>query len=233
MAEHTRLHLWINTAIAGLAFAASAATAFNTWHSYSLNVESMGFTSNFTYDCYVGFGGRSKPDGTEQSEIGLCWHVIIANQSNTRISLVGTRAKSVSTVALLYNLDGEFAKLPINLDFGEARTFLAQSFVPIEEPMEKIFRNWLEDKGKLPGDEGKLADLAFAAGKEKLDVLGRHVDTFEIVNAITFKNSAGNNPIRVPLTLVTGRNNVFSTQLVFPSREEEFIMGPAGRNPKR
>jgi hypothetical protein len=55
MAEHTRLHLWLNTVIALVAVAASATSGYYNWQTYNLKTESLGFTINATYECPLEF----------------------------------------------------------------------------------------------------------------------------------------------------------------------------------
>jgi hypothetical protein len=152
MAEQSKTHLWINTAIACVAALVSSGSAVVTWRSFSLNVESLGLTSSFTYDCLFSFGATIK-DGKQLWQAGLCWKVTIANQSNSRISIISYRATSDGpTVAEFIDDKGRSIPTPITLDAGEARTFLIRASVSGTPLLKKT----IDESVKEPNDKPYL-----------------------------------------------------------------------------
>ena len=89
MAEHTKAHLWVNTGIAALALLASGASAIFTYRNFNLSTESIGLTATFTYDCLWSFSAAiSGSTKTKRSQVGLCWKLLVSNQSTARVSIV-------------------------------------------------------------------------------------------------------------------------------------------------
>src|SRR4051812_33958961 len=82
MAEHTKAHLWLNTTIAILALAASGLSGVFSWRMYDLKREAVGFGALLA-DCEL----EVKAIGPE-TVLGLCWNVLIVNQSDVRTSIV-------------------------------------------------------------------------------------------------------------------------------------------------
>jgi hypothetical protein len=116
MAEHTRLHLWLNTTIALVAVGISATSGYFAWQTYRLKTESLGFTVNPSYDCPLEFQ-KTGDDGL----LSLCWFVTITNQSDTRTSIVRFQEFDVSDIkgaifrsgfAPLENSQGEAIRSP-------------------------------------------------------------------------------------------------------------------------
>jgi hypothetical protein len=154
LAEHTKLHLWLNTGIALAAFAAAGTSGFVSWKSYSLNVESLGFSSIFTYDCPFGYGvgGREK---VEHTFLSLCWRVTVANQSGSRISVVGyTISRSATEKGGLVNdvldLKGHSIPMPFTLDAGDARRVIVSAGVPITDALGKLISDAIEEDPSHP-----------------------------------------------------------------------------------
>ena len=128
MAEHTRFHSWFNTVLACIAIGISASSAFISWKSYSLNVESVGLSSNFTYDYPLSVGMSRVKDNPPQGFVGFCWQVTIANQSAARVTIVNYDLTIPSEGPLfgkgetadVLDRNGHTLTTPISFEGGEA-----------------------------------------------------------------------------------------------------------------
>jgi hypothetical protein len=147
VADHSKFHSWFNTALAILALIGTGVIAYNGRNLYSLNLEAIGFTPRFTYDCGISVGmtmapGQDKP----QHHVGLCWDVIVANQSNSRISFISYRAfespsdgKAPAGIPVdILDRDGRRLSFPVALDAGEARHFLFRLSMPATDAIEDV-----------------------------------------------------------------------------------------------
>jgi hypothetical protein len=220
MAEASKTHLWINTAIAVLAVIASGGSAYFSYRTFNFSTETIGLSSTFTYDCLLSFGATiehrqssSAPDKPKQ-EVGLCWKLIISNQSNARISLVDFFPVDgqYQTRANMLTEDNNNLKLPLILDGGEARTLIVQIAVPGSSLLEKTIQDFLKAQtGGL-----YLADFAYFAAQNNLDALGNPIETNDVSDLIFLTFPADYKRTTVSLQAKTGRDNTFSTQLVFP-----------------
>lgn len=86
MAEYTKMHLWLNTAVACLALIASGGSAFFAWRSYHLKEESIGFVVRPKYDCKLEYFPQNLDEKLAEKvgAIGFCWNVTMTNQSELR-----------------------------------------------------------------------------------------------------------------------------------------------------
>jgi hypothetical protein len=228
LAEHSRLHLWLNTALACIAIVVSAVSAFISWKSYSLNVESFGFSSNFTYDCPLAIGGTSTKNQSISWWVGLCWQMTIANQSGSRASVVDYSSKLSSEGHLptdVLDQNGPTLAKPIGFDGGEARTIVVRVSVPITDALQKL----IDDAIKRPTDKKPetLNDVASIAAEAKLDVLG-HPATVSEMDSLAYlvRFPSDYKKSIVTFRLQTGRGSVFETQLIYPT-------GPIDLVPRR
>lgn len=234
MAEHIKLHLWFNTIVSLSAAAFAGAIAYNGWNVYSLNIESVGFTSTFTYDCPISFGLSAK--GTDVlPNVGLCWTVTVANQSNIRISVIrylATLSSSNTQQALpgpveIIDGNGKGMPTPIIFDSGEARTLLIRASVPGTMSLKTIIDDFVKTSGN---DKFYLSDLAYSAAQSNFDVLGNPIETHDLAgwgHILTFP--ANYKQTIVSLKFNTGRNNTFSTQLIFPRGTIDVVTAKTSR----
>jgi hypothetical protein len=154
--EHSRFHSWSNTVLACIAVVISAASAIVSWKSYSLNIEFFGFNSNFTYDCPLEIGIiREFDDIQSRAFVGLCWELTIANQSETRASIVNFSSafplEGHPKTASILDQKGHTLAAPISFDGGEARIMVVRIGVPITDALRKL----IEDAIKAPTDATK------------------------------------------------------------------------------
>jgi hypothetical protein len=222
MAEHSKLHLWLNTLIAGIAIAVSAFSAFVSWKSYSINVETFVFSSSFTYDCPFMIGMSTK-DKSVHSTIGLCWQVVISNQSSSRASIIYPEASMLSDdhsseplAPMLLDRKGTELSMPISFEGGEARTIVVLVSLPITDAFGKIVNDTI--KSQAGGQFRTLADAAAVAAQAKMDVLGNPVSVSEFgrFGYVVTPSPRYQNTV-VVLRLHSGRDKVFETQLTYPN----------------
>jgi hypothetical protein len=235
MAEPTKMHAWINTAISAIALLIASGSAVVSYRTYNLNSESIGLLSGTpTYDCLPAFGSYSSPTpGKPTSTIGLCWKVIVANQSTARTSIVdfeddGTNKIWLPLVAGVLTDKGALLSTPFALDGGEARTITVRIMVPGTPLLEKMIKDFGEATNK---NRISLKDFAYYAAQNNLDVLGNPVEKqdSEWVILVTFPTSYKDTT--VSLRLKTGRGNTFSTELHFPGRTFDAVGRPGSPSP--
>jgi hypothetical protein len=235
VAEHTKLHLWFNTIVSLSAAAFAGAIAYNGWNVYSLNIESVGFTSRFTYDCPISFGFLSAKGTDAVPHVGLCWTVTVANQSNIRISVIRYVAALPSSNAQqalpssveIVDANGKDVPTPIIFDSGEARTLLIRASVPGTILLKTIIDDFVKTSGN---DKFYLSDLAYSAAQSNFDVLGNPIETHDLAgwgHILTFP--ANYKQTIVSLKFNTGRNNTFSTQLIFPRGTIDVVTAKTSR----
>jgi hypothetical protein len=221
MAEHSKTHLWINTAIASLALLVAAGSAIISYRTFNLSTESIGISGTFTYDCPLSFGltTSSSTPGKHSAEIGLCWKLTVANQSTARSAVVrfwtvADDDKRYQIPANMLTEKGTTLPLPLILDGGEARTLIARISVAGTPLLERT----VQDFAKANPDARSLADFAYFAAQANLDALGNPIETQKFtddVNLITFPSNYKST--NVSLQLMTGRNHTFNNLLVFPA----------------
>jgi len=219
MAEHTRLHLWLNTFIAALAMLVSVPSGYYAWKSYELKTESLGFTLIPTYDCPLEFQ-RSGEGGV----LSLCWSATIANQSDTRIAIVMVRALEVApknasfaaqfglvTEQVLENRRGEGVSPPLSLDAGEAQQYLMRAPVRVPSSIVSLAES-------LPKN-ATLEQLQALALKADLDLIGNKV----LVKYLDEGNEPawvgwgpGTRLAECEIHFRTGRGNNFVARVHFP-----------------
>lgn len=227
MAEQSRLHVWLNTAIACSALIAVGISDLISWKTYSFNIESFGFNSDFTYDCPFK-SMTSVGKGDFHTTVGLCWQLTIANQSTSRVSTLGYEAATSeghSSTPLVVEVDDRKGKqllLPMSFDGGEARTVLVQVDLPITNALGKIIADTMKSQTKRIET---LADAASIAAQAKLDVLGNPVSVSQIggYSLYLIQFPADYKKTIVSFRVDTGRENVFATHLVYPSALAGFV----------
>ena len=229
MAEHSRLHIWLNTAIALAAIAISGTSAVVSWKSYSFNIELFGFSSNFTYDCPFAISMTKVKDSEVYTSLGLCWQVTIANQSTSRVSVLrysgSTSTDGHSSTALLPDVrdrNGKQPATPMSFEGGEARTVTVRFDVPITGALDKIITDAIKSKtARLD----TLKDAASIAAEARLDVLGNPVSVAKLPDwgayVITFPSDC--KKTIVTFRVHTGRENVFESQFIYPSESVAFV----------
>lgn len=211
MAEHTKLHLWINTLIAAMALFASAASAFVSWQTYKAKSESIGFSpSSLDPSCKLEI---HKSLVGSVNAVDLCWLVTLSNQSDATISLVDSSVDSDQEVAFgnmtfnthnfVQDTHDSPVSLPIVLEAGTARTYMFR--IPL----------------LMPGDVSALAD-AFAKSNAGSPAT---YDNFETYLLMHLTDYSGNNLIiysalfqfltgsTAEVRFTSGRGNVFTTTL--------------------
>lgn len=229
MAEHTKFHLWLNTAIACVAIGIAGTSAFISWKSYSFNVESFGFNSSFTYDCPFATSFASTTESKSvQRQLGLCWQVTIANQSTSRVSILWSKAATSSeghpsTLLFAQIQDRNGKQLPSSMSFdgGEARTVVVRVDVPITDALAKIIA---DSKSQMKHTE-TLADVASIAAEAKLDVLGNPVSVSQITgwSGYFIQFPPDYKKTIVTFRVHTGRENDFATDLIYPGAFASFL----------
>ena len=226
LAEQTKRHLWVNTAIAGGALAISAIAVFISWQSYSLNVESFGFNSSFTYDCPLSIGlSKENNSPSTGTTLGLCWQVTMANQSGSRASAVkfsSSRASenrvsenknSRELLTVVYEIKGGIVSLPMSFDGGEARTLIAVILLPVTDALGSMISGDSKRSQRIE----TFNDVAAIASKAKLDVLGNPVSVDELASfGYLIRYPSDYKKTVITFRAHTGRNKVFETQLTYP-----------------
>ena len=214
MAEHTRFYLWLNTAIATVAIAASTTSGYFSWLAYRLKTRSLGFTVNATYECPLEF-----PKQGDGGLLSLCWNVTITNQSDIRISIVRFQAFDASDKNVIFrsgfpaleDARGEAIYPPLSLGAGEPQQYLMRVPISVPTAVASIAET-------LP-QNATLHQLQSLAAKSGLDVVGNKVEVKyfdEQKQKATVSWIYGMRIALGEISFFTGRGNRFVAQMSFP-----------------
>lgn len=195
---------------------ASAASSVFAWRTYNLKAEALGFVSDLTLDCRLEY---------HDDVLGICWHLTITNQAETRTSIVqetivdiekssGTIFFSATRHFRFSEFETEqgtnpFASSPVVLDAGEARRFLVRLPVHVPDNVAKVISGVMNASQK---NELQIKDIQKPLADSDLDMIG---------NALRPGSGFGylSEPRQVTgqIWLTTGRENRFTAHLVYPS----------------
>jgi hypothetical protein len=214
MAEHTRLHLWLNTTIALIAAAVSATSGYFAWQTYKMKTESLGFTVNPTYDCPIEF----RKIGDERL-LSLCWLVTVTNQSDTRTSIVRYQEFDASDKGAVFrsgfspleNFRGEAIHPPLSLDAGEPQQYLMRVAFTVPAGVAQLAET-------LP-QSASLHQLQSLTAKAGLDVVGNKVTVKYFDEDKQHATIVWPSDMRVvigEIRFLTGRGNLFVARMSFP-----------------
>ena len=209
-AEGTDYFKWVGAAVSLVALILSGASYYNSIQSDKRKDESLGFTSNITFQCPLEF---------DPAFLSLCWLVTITNQSDSKTSIVIVQAfdnsdnkKSfASSYPVIEDSNGAPVGLPLVLDGGEAHQYLIR--VPIRVP-EAV----AAQAAKMPKGSS-LKALQHALLDSNLDFVGNQIDVrfsdeqkqHAIVSWTHGMHMAVGN-----VHFMTGRSKLFLATLVFP-----------------
>jgi hypothetical protein len=216
MSARSAIHEWLNSGVAVVALLLSLASAYFAWQSNRAKAEALSMTVQPTGACRMEYQGGDKFD-----EIGLCWAVTLANDSEDRLSIVKYRVFNIvdgkpAWIGGFQNLesaDGRQLSLPISLD---AKQIIVRS--PVMVPAEVA-----QAIAQLPQyTTHSLASLPLGAIQrdlvaKKLDFIGNKVEPIITDGQITgwsipppFKTSVS------VLAVKTGRGATFSATMTYP-----------------
>jgi hypothetical protein len=219
MAQRSSTHEWVNTAVAVVALLVSGTSAYFSWESNRAKQEALAMVVRPVGDCRTEYHG-----GPEAGQIGLCWAVTLANESENRLSIVDQRIFDIqdgntSWIGGFQNLElanGTPLGLPITLDGGEAREIFVRGGVMVPPAVAHAIAQMPEfvnhTLGALP-----LASVQRALAIANLDFIGNKVDPTIMDGKYTgFSISPPMKGVVNVLTLTTGRGVTFSTRMTYP-----------------
>jgi hypothetical protein len=154
--------------------------------------------------------------------LGICWHLTITNQAETRTSIVeeaivdfekasGTMVFKATRYGRFTEFETDqatnpFASSPVVLDAGEARRFLVRLPVHVPDNVAKVINGVMNTSQK---NELQIKDIQKPLADSGLDMIG---------NALRPGSGFGylSEPRQVSgqIWLTTGRENRFTAQLV-------------------
>jgi hypothetical protein len=218
-AERTVWHEWINTGIAGVALLASGAAAVFAWQANQAKKEALSIVPQLTGACRTEYHGNA--DG---GQIGLCWSVTLANDSENRLSIVDYRVFSVEEGGLAWfggfqNLeteDGKPLSVPLNLDGGEARKVIVRAGFPVPAAVAHVIGQMREFKSLALGSVsiGALQHVLAAAG---LDYVGNTVQPIISDGKVSgWAYPSSLKRATAVLHIETGRGSVFNGNMSYP-----------------
>lgn len=201
---------WVGAVFSLVALILSGASYYNSTQSDKRKDESLGFTSNFTYECPLEF---------DSMVLSLCWVVTITNQSESKTSIVLAQAFDnsdnnkmfVSGFPVIEDSNGALVGLPIVLDGGEAHQYVIR--VPIRVPPAVAAQ-----AAKLPKG-APLKKLQEALLESKIDLVGNEVDVrfFDDQNKSSIISwTHGMHMAIGNVQFMTGRKKLFVATLTFP-----------------
>ena len=219
MAERASVHEWSNTILAAVALIVSAASLFFNWRSNEAKKEALGTIVHAVSNCRTEYQG-----GPDAGQIGLCWSITLANESENKLSIVEQRVFSLrdgnkvwfGNFQDLETANGVPIQLPITLDGGEAREILVRGGVMVPREVAQAIAHMPEFESHtlaaLP-----LATVQQKLAMAKLDFIGNKVEPI-IVNGQYLGFSITTPWIEMVnvLTLTTGRGATFSTRMTYP-----------------
>ncbi len=219
MTQRSSTHEWMNTAVAVVALFLSAVSAYIAWQSNQAKHEALGFVVRPVADCRTEYHG-----GPEAGDIGLCWAVTLANESENRVSVVDYRIFDIqegntSWIGGFQNLEaanGIPLTLPVTLDGGEAKEIFVRGGVMVPPAVASAIAKMPEFQdhtfGSLP-----LGSVQRALAMEGLDFIGNKVDPIVINGRYSgFSESHQIRGVVNVLTLTTGRGATFSVRMTYP-----------------
>jgi hypothetical protein len=226
VAQPSSTHERFNTAIAATALLVSGASAFFTWTSNQAKRDALS-TVVRPVDCRTEYHG-----GTESGDIGLCWGVTLANDSENRLSIVDARVLDIQSgrtvlIGGFQNFEaggGVPLGLPIILDGGEAKEIFVRGAVMVPPAVARVISQMPEYQNHTL-DKIPLASVQRALAMANLDFLGNRVEP-TIING-KYSGFSISPPVKGVvdvLTLTTGRGATFSVRMTYPP---EFDRQPA------
>lgn len=220
MVKSTELREWFSIAIAIGALAVSAYAVVQARQANQARKELVTITAEANETCqaeYIRIGNRG--------ELGLCWSVILANDSEDRLSIIKYRVFSVQHGQLAWfggfrNLEGEDGKPispPLILNGGEARRVIVRAGFPVPAAVARVIGRMPEFKSAAhaPVSLGRVQHALAAAG---LDYIGNSVQRmFYEGKLFGWALSPGARKAVAVLHVETGRGNEFSKTMSYPS----------------
>lgn len=219
MAKRSSSHEWLSTAISLVALIVSGLSAYFTWQSNEAKQEALSMVVRPVLDCRTEYHG-----GAAMGEIGLCWAVTLANESENRLSIVAQKILDIQdgTTAWIggfQNLESENGvslPLPISLDGGEAREIFVRGAIMVPPAVSQAIAAMPEFQNhtlnKLP-----LATVQQVLALQKLDFIGNKVEPNILEGRYSgFSISPPIKGVVNVLTLTTGRGALFSVRLTYP-----------------
>ena len=219
MAQRSSAHEWINTFIAVVAILVAGTSVYLTWQSNLAKEEALSMVVRPVGDCRTEYHG-----GPEAGDIGLCWAVTLANESENRLSIVEQRVFNIQDghtawIGGFQNLEGANGiplALPITLDGGEAREIFVRGPVMVPAAVAHAIAQMPEFQnhalGSLP-----LASVQRTLAMANLDFIGNKVDPTIIDGKYSgFSISPPVKGVVSVLTLTTGRGAIFSARMTYP-----------------
>jgi hypothetical protein len=219
LTQRSSAHEWFNTAIAAVALLVSGTSAYFAWQSNQAKEESLAMVVRPLGDCRTEYHG-----GPEAGQIGLCWAVTLANQSENRLSIVDQRVFDIQDgktawIGGFQNLEaanGTPLALPMTLDGGEAREIFVRGAVMVPPAVAHAIAQMPEFQnhtlGSLP-----LASVQRALAMANLDFIGNKVDPTIIDGKyLGFSMSPPVKGVVNVLTVTTGRGATFSARMTYP-----------------
>jgi hypothetical protein len=219
----------VNTAVAVVALLVSWTSAYFTWQSNQAKQEALGMVVRLVGDCRTEYHG-----GPDAGQIGLCWAVTLANESENRLSIVDQRVFDIQNgntawIGGFQNLEaanGIPLALPITLDGGEAREIFVRGAVMVPPVVAHAIAQMPEFQnhtlGSLP-----LASVQRALATANLDFIGNKVDPTIIDGKYSgFSISPPLKGVVNVLTLTTGRGATFSARMTYPPEFDRYQAAP-------
>jgi hypothetical protein len=219
MAGRSALHEWLNSAVAVVALLMSAVSAYFTWQSNQVKKEALAMMTRPTGACHTEYHG-----GEERGDIGLCWSVTLANESENRLSIVDYEVFDIldgkrvwiGGFRNLEAVDGTPLSLPITLDGGEAREIIVRSPIMVPPAVAHAIAQLPEYQGHALASL-TLSAIQRALAAAKLDFMGNQVEPMIIDGQVTgwsipppFKSALSE------LVLTTGRGATFNMRMGYP-----------------
>lgn len=231
LAQRSSGHEWFNTAIAVVALLVSGTSAYFALQSNWAKQEALRMVVRPVGDRRTEYHG-----GPEEGQIGLCWAVTLANESENRLSIVDQRVFDIQDgnaawIGGFQNLEaanGIPLALPITLDGGEAREIFVRGAVMVPPAVAHAIAQMPQFQdhtlGSLP-----LASVQRTLAIANLDFIGNKVDPTMIDGKYSgFSISPPVKGVVNVLTLTTGRGATFSARMTYPPDFDRYQTAPLG-----
>ncbi|MBV8525052.1 MAG: hypothetical protein JOY71_23510 [Acetobacteraceae bacterium] len=222
MPDRSSMHEWLNSVVAVVALLVSGVSVYFTWQSNQAKKEALATVARPTGTCLTEFHGGAEPGNI--GLFGLCWSVTLANESESRLSIIDYRILSIQERGMgeiggfhnLESADGSPLSLPLSLDGGEAKEIVVRAGIILPPAVAHAITQLPEYQShtlsKLP-----LSAVQHALAMKKMDFVGNTVQPMLVDGKVTGFSIPP--PIKRSvnlLVLTTGRGATFSARMAYP-----------------
>jgi hypothetical protein len=240
MAEgRSKLHEWINSAGIILTAAVAGYSAYQSTRALQLKEEGITAISLPDDSCRVEFT-HFLPDNSNimHGIIGVCWAVIVTNQSEDNLVIVNSGISTVTTktnegsyidygtpyydseenggFTIVEEVDGNRVKFPVTIAGRDAHRFRVRAPIDIPSSVLHVVDEASRTTGK-PIQQMSLQEAEKILRQHNLNLLGDSLDPIKVGDTIiSWELPSSHKVANVQWTLLSGRKQSFRVNLKWP-----------------